>query len=446
MWQNIVSQPENSQRMTPATAEPPVPVRASPPTVEAISRMMPIGRYSVQKQVGMGGMGTVYRGTQLSLGRPVAIKVLRVSDGYDFAFEDRFRREAKAMALLNHPNIVAIYDYGHLGSEFLYFVMEFVDGMDMGEIMRQGRMTPELALQLLPQICAGARVRALQGHRASGHQAREHHAHASGRGEGHRLRTRQELHRDLVAGHGDAHGHGHARIRVPGAVDAHREVDHRADIYAVGVMMYQMLTGALPRGSWLPPSRLRAGIDPRFDAIVTRAMMQERAQRFQSIAEMRQAIDTVLNQPATQPLRPPTTAGNAKPKAASLRILLLEDDLLVRDLLRRTLESAKFEVHETGDGKDTLRLYQEAMQTGKPYDIVILDLTIPDGMCGRETMMHLRRIDPHLLAIVSSGYKDDPVMQDSAAYGFAAALPKPYQREALIQLVTSVLALGRQKR
>jgi DNA-binding NarL/FixJ family response regulator len=76
---------------------------------------------------------------------------------------------------------------------------------------------------------------------------------------------------------------------------------------------------------------------------------------------------------------------------------------------------------------------------------VILDLTIPDGMCGRETMMHLRRIDPQILAIVSSGYRDDPVMKDSAAYGFTAALPKPYQREALIQLVNSVLAVGSKK-
>ncbi len=115
--------------------------------------MMPFGRYSVQACVGIGGMGTVYRGTQLSLGRPVAVKVLRVSDGFDFAFEDRFRREARAMATLNHPNIVAIYDYGHLGTEFLFFVMEFVDGTDLGEIMRLGRMTPQLAMQLLPQIC-----------------------------------------------------------------------------------------------------------------------------------------------------------------------------------------------------------------------------------------------------------------------------------------------------
>jgi two-component system cell cycle sensor histidine kinase/response regulator CckA len=85
------------------------------------------------------------------------------------------------------------------------------------------------------------------------------------------------------------------------------------------------------------------------------------------------------------------------------------------------------------------------VQQGRPYDIAILDLTIPDGMCGRETMMHLRRIDPQILAIVSSGYRDDPVMKDCAAYGFAAALPKPYQVESLLQMVNGVLAVGRRR-
>ncbi len=428
--------------MTPAAA-PPVLNRPSPPSVEDIMRMMPLGRYSVQARVGMGGMGTVFRGTQLSLGRPVAIKVLRLSDGYDYAFEDRFRREAKAMAQLSHPNIVAIYDYGHLGSEFLYFVMEFVDGMDMGEIMRQGRMTTDLALQLIPQIC-----KALE------------YAHSKG-----------IVHRDIKPANFILTRQGEIKVTdfglaknfvktptmvtethmvmgtpeyaSPEQYDMQREVDHRADIYAVGVMAYQMLTGALPRGSWLPPSQLRPSLDARIDGILTRAMIQDRAQRYQSITDMRRALEAILVPPPSQLLQP--VAPVAKPKSASHRILLLEDDLLVRYLLRHTLEWAKHEVHETGDGKETLRLYREAMQKGQPYDLVILDLTIPDGMCGRETMMHLRRIDPQILAIVSSGYRDDPVMKDSAAYGFTAALPKPYQREALIQLVNSVLAVGSKK-
>lgn len=404
--------------------------------------MMPFGRYSVQAQVGLGGMGTVYRGTQLSLGRPVAIKVLRVSDGYDFAFEDRFRREARAMAALNHPNIVAIYDYGHLGTEFLYFVMEYVDGTDLGEIMRLGRMTPELALQLLPQICAGLE-------------------YAHSKGIVHRdikpaniMLTRQGevkiadfgLAKDVALGASLAtETHmvmGTPEYAAPEQFNAHREVDHRADIYAFGVLMYQMLTGALPRGAWQPPSALRPGLDPRFDPIVIRALMPDRQHRFQSITDMRRAIEAALVPAVAQTPSAPLPA--AAPTKAG-RILLLEDDLMVRDLLRRALENAAFEVVETGDGKDTLRHYQEAMQQGHPYDIAILDLTIPDGMCGRETMMHLRRIDPQILAIVSSGYRDDPVMKDCAAYGFAAALPKPYQVEGLLQIVNGVLAVGRRR-
>jgi serine/threonine protein kinase len=403
-----------------------------------LSAMMPFGRYSVQAQVGIGGMGTVYRGTQLSLGRPVAIKVLRVSDGYDFAFEDRFRREARAMAALNHPNIVAIYDYGHLGADFLFFVMEFVDGTDLGEIMSQGRMTPALALQLLPQICAGLE-----------------YAHAKG-----------IVHRDIKPANIMLTCQGEVKITdfglakdvarvasmvtethmvmgtpeyaAPEQFNAHREVDHRADIYALGVLMYQMLTGALPRGSWQPPSVLRPGLDPRLDAVVIRALMQDRQHRFQSVGDMRRAIESALVPAVQTPSRP-----LAQPAGRAGRILLLEDDLMVRDLMRRALEKAAFEVVETGDGKDTLRLYQEAMQQGRPFDLAILDLTIPDGMCGRETMLHLRRIDPRILAIVSSGYRDDPVMKDCAAYGFAAALPKPYQVEGLLQMVNGALAVGR---
>ncbi|HRH94464.1 MAG TPA: protein kinase [Prosthecobacter sp.] len=419
----------------------PVVTRSAPPSPLELSAMMPFGRYCVQAQVGIGGMGTVYRGTQLSLGRPVAIKVLRVSDGYDFAFEDRFRREARAMATLNHPNIVAIHDYGHLGSDFLFFVMEFVDGTDLGAIMAQGRMTTELALQLLPQICAGLE-------------------YAHSKGIVHRdikpanlMLTRQGevkitdfgLAKDVMRSPSMAtETHmvmGTPEYAAPEQFNAHREVDHRADIYAFGVLMYQMLTGALPRGSWQPPSMLQPGLDARFDGIIVRALMTDRQHRFQSMGDMRRAIEGAL-----VPSAPPTPSRPlpvTKPSAG--RILLLEDDLMVRDLMRRALEKASFEVVETGDGKDTLRLYQEAMQQGRPYDLAILDLTIPDGMCGRETMLHLRRIDPQILAIVSSGYRDDAVMKDCAAYGFAAALPKPYQVEGLLQIVSGALAVGRRR-
>jgi CheY-like chemotaxis protein len=233
---------------------------------------------------------------------------------------------------------------------------------------------------------------------------------------------------------------GTPEYAAPEQFNAHRDVDHRADIYAFGVLMYQMLTGALPRGSWQPPSTLLHGLDPRLDAVIVRSLMTDREHRYQSMGDMRRVIESALVPVAHTPSRPLPVA-----KRSAGRILLLEDDLMVRDLMRRALEKASFEVVETGDGKETLRLYQEAMEQRRPYDLAILDLTIPDGMCGRETMLYLRRLDPQILAIVSSGYRDDAVMKDCAAYGFAAALPKPYQVEGLLHVVNGALAVGRRR-
>lgn len=121
------------------------------------------------------------------------------------------------------------------------------------------------------------------------------------------------------------------------------------------------------------------------------------------------------------------------------RILVLEDDHLVRALIVRGLQTQNYEVVETVDGNDTVRLYQQAMQDGRPFDLVVLDLSIPNGMGGLRTMEKLRAMDPQVLAIVSSGYSDDPVMAQPAAYGFTAVLPKPYEPVELIRLVKSVL-------
>jgi len=184
-------------------------------------------------------------------------------------------------------------------------------------------------------------------------------------------------------------------------------------------------------------------------------MMADRNQRYQTVTEMRRAIE-MLAAPApvsknssqmagesgaeggspiaTSMLRRPVTPPNTR------RVLLLEDDVLVRDIMRRYLELAGFQVCETAEGRETIHKYEEAMRSGKPFDLVIMDLTIPDGLSGAETIHYLRSMDPRLVAVVSSGYKDDPIMRNPAQHGFVAALPKPYQREALLQLVNGVLA------
>ena len=126
--------------------------------------------------------------------------------------------------------------------------------------------------------------------------------------------------------------------------------------------------------------------------------------------------------------------------AATPRILVLEDDPLVRSLIVRNLTSNGFDVTESAEGSDTVRLYQESMTQGRAFDLVILDLSIPNGMGGVRAMEKLRTIDPEVFAIVSSGYSDDPVMSKPASYGFAAVLPKPYEPADMLRLVRNILA------
>lgn len=133
---------------------------------------------------------------------------------------------------------------------------------------------------------------------------------------------------------------------------------------------------------------------------------------------------------------------DAPPEAAAAtpRILVLEDDPLVRSLIVRNLTSNGFEVTESAEGSETVRLYQESVNQGRTFDLVILDLSIPNGMGGVRTIEKLRVIDPEVFAIVSSGYSDDPVMANPASYGFAAVLPKPYEPADMLRLVRNILA------
>ncbi|MBL9115453.1 MAG: protein kinase [Verrucomicrobiaceae bacterium] len=442
---------------TPNVYEAPSADRALSPA--QVSRLMPEGRFLAETILGIGGMGVVYRGRQTSLNRPIALKVLRKTDGGTFGFEDRFKREAQAMALLNHPNIVNIYDFGSLGDHYLFFAMELVDGTDVSEIMRSGAMTPQLVMLLMPQICYALEYAHAKGivHRdikpANILVSRQGEAKVTDFGLAKKI---DQLNSFVTQTHMVM---GTPEYAAPEQSSAHREVDHRADIYALGVLLYQMLTNQLPRGAWAPPSATK-GIDKRFDAVVTKALMADRNQRYQNVSDLRRAIEAI-NAPlassrvvgkagVTEPERP-AAIDETSPIATSLlrrpvappsprRVLLLEDDAMVRKVMRQYLELGGFEIAETAEGRAAIEQYDQGMKSGRPYDLVIMDLTIPDGLGGAETIHYLRSLDPRLVAIVSSGYKDDPIMRNPAQHGFAASLPKPYSREALLQLVNGVLA------
>ncbi|MFZ5480950.1 MAG: ATP-binding protein [Myxococcota bacterium] len=125
------------------------------------------------------------------------------------------------------------------------------------------------------------------------------------------------------------------------------------------------------------------------------------------------------------------------------RVLLMDDDEAVRDVAHAALVHLGYEADLAVDGAQAIALFTQALEAGRPYDVVILDLTVPGGMGGREAIAHLRTLAPDVRAIVASGYSNDPVMADHAAFGFRAAVDKPYDVDALGVALERVLERAR---
>jgi PAS domain S-box-containing protein len=121
------------------------------------------------------------------------------------------------------------------------------------------------------------------------------------------------------------------------------------------------------------------------------------------------------------------------------RVLVMDDDRAVLDVAQAALVHLGYQADVATDGAEAIAAYARAQREGRPVDIVILDLTVPGGMGGRETIVHLRRLNPAIRAIVASGYSNDPVMADHRAFGFQAAVEKPYDIDALGAALAQVL-------
>ena len=128
------------------------------------------------------------------------------------------------------------------------------------------------------------------------------------------------------------------------------------------------------------------------------------------------------------------------PRPGKGRILIMDDEEIVRVVVTRLLLQCGFEAELAGEGEEMLRLYREAKDAGRPFEAVIPDLIIQDGMGGREAIKHLLAYDPHVKVIVSSGYSHDPIMANFRGYGFAGFLPKPYKLEELKRVLNEVIS------
>jgi hypothetical protein len=288
-------------------------LQSSPPVPTADEVAAKLPGYDILGVLGRGGMGVVFKARQKALDRIVALKVLPPAMAAAPGFAERFVREAKAMARLAHPNIVAVHEFGESGGLF-YLVLEYVDGANVREAMRTGALGAKDALTIVPQICD-----ALQ--------------YAHDRGVVHRdikpenvLVTRDGRVKiadfglaklaDREAGDvsltGASQVMGTLHYMAPEQWERPKEVDHRADIYSLGVVFYEMLTGELPVGRFEPPSK-KAQIDVRVDEVVMRSIERDRERRWQRADEMKTQVSALSSPTVAAP--PP--AGEASSEAAT---------------------------------------------------------------------------------------------------------------------------------
>jgi serine/threonine protein kinase len=256
--------------------------------------------YEILEVLGRGGMGVVYKARQTKLDRLVALKVLPPETSSDPAFAERFGREARALARLSHPNIVTVHDFGQTDGQS-YFVMEFVEGASLRQRLRAGRMSPGEALAVAAQVCD-----------ALGYAHDEHIVHRDIKPENILLDRRGRVKIadfglvKLLARKGADYTltgpwqvMGTLKYMAPEQVDNPLAVDHRADIYALGVVLYEMLTGGVPAGRFAPPSQ-KAALDSRLDAIVLRALEEDPGCRFQRASEFEESLKSLERVPGSR--------------------------------------------------------------------------------------------------------------------------------------------------
>lgn len=272
-------------------------------------------QFDILAYVGRGGMGAVYEANQRFLNRRTAIKILAPGRGDEpLLSAERFRQEAQTMAKLKHDAIVQVHDAGQSSNGLLYLAMEFIEGGHLGRLItREGLLNPARAVKIASEICAALAV-----------------AHGQG-----------IVHRDIkpanilfaadgqvkVADFGlakvlDQQGYGltltHMALGTPDyaapeALLPGIAVDARADLYSVGVLLYFMLTGQIPRGRFELPSGLIKKSDPRLDEIVDKAMRTDREQRYASALDMKAALDELHSDLGGRSKSSPSTSSRLLP-------------------------------------------------------------------------------------------------------------------------------------
>ena len=288
-----------------------------PPTPQSLSAQFP--HLEVLELLGVGGMGAVYKARQTMLDRFVALKILLPGLSEDPTFAERFVREAGAMAKLTHPNLVTVYDFGETDGKY-WLLMEYVDGHSLRDAIRSGRLSPQEAVAVIPQICEALQY--AHDERVVHRDIKPENILLDSRGNVRiadfglaKLVGRSPIEVTLTATHQVM---GTLHYMAPEQMERPLDVDHRADIYSLGVVFYELLTGDLPLGRYKLPSEKRQ-LDARLDDVVTRSLEREPDERYQHASDVKMDIETIqkvppaIAPPAIAPTIAPTIAPQSSP-------------------------------------------------------------------------------------------------------------------------------------
>lgn len=311
----------------PATAAE----RPAPPSVSDLAARFP--DLEIEALIGAGGMGVVYRARHRRLDRLVALKILPEALARDPEFAERFGREARMLARLDHPHIVRVHDFG-VADGLFFLILEYVDGANLRQVMGAGALSPPEALAIVPQICEALQYAHDQGvvHR----DIKPENVLLDRRGQVKiadfglaKLIGRPGVDTSVTA---TGQVMGTWQYMAPEQYRTPGDVDHRADIFSLGVVFYEMLTGELPVGVFKSPSQSQS-LDARIDAIVLRALERERARRYQHASELRTDVSQLsVPSAAASSAAPPriaasptlaAAAANARPGQLAVLLSLL---------------------------------------------------------------------------------------------------------------------------
>lgn len=275
----------------PSASEKP-PGGFIPPEPAELAKQFP--QLEILELLGQGGMGAVYKARQKQLDRLVALKILPPEVGQESFFAERFGREARSMALLNHPNIITVHDFGQTDKGLYYFIMEFVDGANLRHVLQAGQLKSQEALAIVPQICEALQFAHEEGIVHRDIKPENILLDKKGRVKIADFGLAKLLDRPatIYTLTGPSQKMGTPHYMAPEQIERPHEVDHRADIYSLGVVFYEMLTGELPLGRFLPPSQ-KVCVDVRLDEVVLKSLEKEPERRYQHASEVKTDVETI---------------------------------------------------------------------------------------------------------------------------------------------------------